>query len=103
MRCSSSRHSWLFLVAAFLTGCATGVMQQAKLDPLHAAAVISTGSLVIYLPIYLALYGPRLERIPPADFAVQAIFQGVIVTVVALLYGRAVAVLGASGGAAFGA
>ena len=41
---------------------------------------------------------------PLGDFAVQAIFQGVIVSVVALvLYGRAVAVLGASGSAAFGA
>ena len=79
-------------------------MSRTKLDPLHAAALVATGSLVLYLPIYLALYGTRLARIPLADFAVQAIFQGVVVTVVALvLYGRAVALLGASGGAAFGA
>jgi hypothetical protein len=31
-------------------------MRQAELDPLHAVALVSTGSLVIYLPIYLALY-----------------------------------------------
>jgi hypothetical protein len=53
----------LFLFAAFLTACFTVVMRQAKLDPLHVAALVSTGSL----------------------------------------YGRAVAILGASGGAAFGA
>jgi drug/metabolite transporter (DMT)-like permease len=36
--------------------------------------------------------------------AIQAIFQGVLVTIVSVvLYGRAVATLGASGGAAFGA
>jgi len=94
----------LFLFAAFLTACFTVVMQQAKLDPLHAAALVSTGSLVIYLPTYLAFCGTRLAQMPLADFAVQAIFQGVIVSVIALvLYGRAVAVLGASGGAAFGA
>ena len=79
-------------------------MRQAKLDPLHAAAIISTGSMVIYLPIYLALCGTRLARLPPAEIAVQGVFQGVLVTIVSLvLYARAVAILGASGGAAFGA
>jgi drug/metabolite transporter (DMT)-like permease len=52
----------LFLIAAFLTACFTLVMRQAKLDPLHAAALVSAGSLVIYLPIYFALYGARLGR-----------------------------------------
>jgi drug/metabolite transporter (DMT)-like permease len=94
----------LFLVAAFLTAGFTVVMGQAKLEPLHTAALVCTGSLVIYLPIYFALCGTRLAQLPLAEFAVQAIFQGVVVTVVALLlYSRAVAILGASGGAAFGA
>ncbi len=94
----------LFLSAAFLSGCGTVVMRQAKLEPLHAAALVSTGSLVIYLPIYLALYGSRLAQLPLAEITVQAIFQGVLVTIVSLLlYGRTVAILGASGGAAFGA
>lgn len=90
----------LFLAAAFLWACFTVVMRQAKLDPLHAAALVSTGSLVIYLPIYLAVHG--LARVPLTDLAAQAIFQGVLVTIVSLLwYGRAVAILGASAGAAF--
>jgi drug/metabolite transporter (DMT)-like permease len=94
----------LFLFAAFLSACFTVLMWQVKLDPLHAAALVSTGSLVTYLPVYLALYGTRLRQLPLADFAVQAVFQGVLVTIVSLLlYGRAVAILGASGGAAFGA
>ena len=90
----------LFLVAAFLSAGFTVVM----LDPLHAAALVATGSLVIYLPIYLAFFGTRLARLPLADLAVQALFQGVVVTIVSLLlYGRAVAILGASRGSAFGA
>jgi drug/metabolite transporter (DMT)-like permease len=94
----------MFLSAAFLWACFTVVMRQAKLDPLHAAALVSTGSLVIYLPVYLALHGIRPAQVPLPDIAVQAIFQGVLVTVVSLfLYGRAIAILGASGGAAFGA
>ena len=94
----------LFLVAAFLTACFTIMMRQAKLEPLHATALVATGSLVIYLPIYLALYGTRLAQLSATEFIVQAFFQGVLVTIVALvLYGRAVAILGASDGAAFGA
>jgi drug/metabolite transporter (DMT)-like permease len=94
----------LFLWASFLTACFTVTMRQAKIEPLHATALVATGSLVIYLPIYLAVYGARLAQLTVAQFTVQAFFQGVLVTIVALvLYGRAVAILGASDGAAFGA
>jgi drug/metabolite transporter (DMT)-like permease len=94
----------LSLSAAFLWACFTVIMLQASLDSLHAAALVSTGSLVIYLPVYLAINGTRLARIPLADIAIQAMFQGVLVTIVSLLlYGRAIAMLGASGGASFGA
>jgi drug/metabolite transporter (DMT)-like permease len=94
----------LFLLASFLTACFTVKMRQAKLEPMHAAALVATGSLVIYMPIYMALYSARLERLALTEFTIQAFFQGVLVTIVALvLYGRAVAILGASEGAAFGA
>jgi len=94
----------LFLTAALLWACFTVVMQQARLDPLQAVALVSCGSALIYLPIYLAFYGTHLAQIPRADVVLQAIFQGLVVTVMSLvLYGRAVALLGASGGAAFGA
>ena len=63
-----------------------------------------TGSLVIWLPIYLATSPTHLAQIPVADLTVQAVFQGIVVTIVSLvLYVRSVAILGASGGAAFGA
>jgi drug/metabolite transporter (DMT)-like permease len=94
----------MFLFAAFLWACFTVVMRQASIDPLHATALVSTGSLVIYLPIYLAWHGTPIARLPIADIAIQMVFQGILVTIVSLiLYGRAIAILGASGGAAFGA
>jgi drug/metabolite transporter (DMT)-like permease len=94
----------LFLSAALLWAGFTVVMQQARIDPLHAAALISCGSALIYLPIYLVFYGAHFAQIPLADVVLQAIFQGLLVTVVSLvLYGRAIALIGASGGAAFGA
>jgi drug/metabolite transporter (DMT)-like permease len=94
----------LFLTASFLTACYTVIMRRSELDPMHIAALVSTGSLAIYAPAYLVIHGPHLAQLRCADLAVQAIFQGIVVTVVALvLYGRAVIILGASGGSAFGA
>src|SRR5262249_49858885 len=79
-------------------------MRQAELEPLHATALVAAGSLVISLPISLAVYGFRLARVAPAELTVQAFFQGILVTIIALaLYGHAVAILGAADGAAFGA
>ena len=94
----------LFLLASFLTAVFTVLTRQAKLDPIHAAALVATGSLVIWLPIYLATSTTHLALMPVADLAVQAVFQGIVVTIISLvLYVRSVAILGASGGAAFGA
>jgi drug/metabolite transporter (DMT)-like permease len=94
----------LFLFASFLTASFTVKMRQAELEPIHLAAVVSTGSLVIYLPFYFAVRGTHLMQVPLVEITAQAVFQGVIVTIVALLlYCRSIAILGASAGAAFGA
>jgi drug/metabolite transporter (DMT)-like permease len=94
----------LALLAALMWAVFTMIMRRADLDPLHAAALVSVGSLAIYLPVYLAWRGTALARAPLADLTIQAVFQGVLVTIVSLvLYGRAIAILGAAGGAAFGA
>jgi len=94
----------LALFAALMWAIFTVVMLRADLDPLHAAALVSVGSLAIYLPVYLAWRGAALARIPLTELAIQVVFQGVLVTIVSLLlYGRAVALLGAPRGAAFGA
>src|SRR5262249_54037271 len=101
---SGSSGGMLARPAALMWPVFTVIMRRADLDPLHAAALVSVGSLAIYLPFYLAWHGATLAQVPPAELAVQAIFQGLLVTIVSLvLYGRAVAILGASGGAAFGA
>ena len=42
----------LFLGASLLTAGFTVSMSRAKLDPLHAAALVSTGSLALYGPLY---------------------------------------------------
>jgi hypothetical protein len=40
------------------------VMRRARIDPLHAAALVATGSLVVYLPIYLGVRGTQLAMVP---------------------------------------
>jgi len=77
-------------------------MRRARLDGLHAAAIAAVGSLVLYLPAYAAIAGTSLFRAPLFDIALQAVVQGLLTAIVALLlYGRMVSLLGATSGAAF--
>jgi drug/metabolite transporter (DMT)-like permease len=94
----------LFLGAALVTAGYTVAMRRAHLDGLHAAAIGAVSALVLYLPIYAAVAGASLFAAPLADIALQAFVQGFLTAVVSLIfYGRAVAILGASRGAAFAA
>jgi hypothetical protein len=78
------------------------VMRHAKIEPIHAAALVSIGSSVVYLPLYLVVHGTHLSDLSLIEFGLHALFQGVLVTIVSLLlYGRAVALLGALGGSSF--
>jgi drug/metabolite transporter (DMT)-like permease len=92
----------LFLAAGFVWACYTIAIRRARLDGLNAAAIAGVGSLVLYLPTYAVIAGTSVFKAPPLDIALQAIVQGVLTAIVALLlYGRMVGFLGATGGAAF--
>jgi drug/metabolite transporter (DMT)-like permease len=92
----------LFLAAGFVWAYYTVAMRRARLDGLHAAAIAGVGSLLLYLPLYALVAGTSVFKAPWFDIALQAIVQGVLTAIVALLlYGRMVSLLGATGGAAF--
>jgi drug/metabolite transporter (DMT)-like permease len=92
----------LFLCAGLAWACYTVAMRRAQLDGLHAAAIASGVSLLVYLPIYLVIARASLLHAPVFDVALQAAVQGILTAIVALLlYGRMVALLGATAGAAF--
>ena len=94
----------LFLAAGFAFACYTIAMRRARLDGLHAAALAAVGDLLLYVPAYAVIAGTSLARAAWADIGLQALAQGLLTAVVSyLLYGRAVSILGASGGAAFAA
>jgi drug/metabolite transporter (DMT)-like permease len=74
-----------------------------QVEPFHATVVVAVLSLV-YLPGYVLFAGPQLATAPWSEIAIQAVFQGLLSAIVALLlYTRAVAILGAARGAVFAA
>ncbi len=92
----------LFLCASLAWAVFTIVLKRAGLNGLHATAIAAVGSLVFYMPPYLLITGAPVFKAPLHAIALQAVVQGVLTAIVALLlYGRAVAILGATGGAAF--
>jgi drug/metabolite transporter (DMT)-like permease len=92
----------LFLLAGLVWAGYTVAMRRARLDGLHAAAIAAVGSLALYLPIYAYLAGTSVFKAPLFDIGLQAVVQGGLTAIVALLlYGRMVSLLGATGGAAF--
>jgi drug/metabolite transporter (DMT)-like permease len=92
----------LFVAAGLAWACYTVAMRAARLDGLHAAAIAAVVSLVLYLPAYAYIAGTSVFKAPPSDIALQAVVQGLLTAIVALLlYGRMVSILGASNGAAF--
>jgi len=92
----------MFLLAGLAWAAYTVAMRRARLDGLHAATIGAVGSLVLYLPLYALIAGTSVFRAPLLDIALQAVVQGVLTAIVALLlYGRMIRLLGATRGAAF--
>jgi drug/metabolite transporter (DMT)-like permease len=92
----------LFLAAGLAWACYTVAMRGARLDGLHAAAIAAVISFWLYLPIYAYFAGTSILKASLFDIALQAIVQGLLTGIVALLlYGRMVKILGATSGAAF--
>jgi drug/metabolite transporter (DMT)-like permease len=94
----------LFLGAALAWAFYTIAMRKARLDGLHAAALCAVGSMLLYLPVFAVMPATTIAAASWSDLGLQALVQGVLTAIVSLLlYGRAVAILGASSGAAFAA
>lgn len=98
MRHDASGHVWLgdllFVVAAVLWAAFTVLTRRWHVDPVRGTAMVWVLSLA-YVPVYLAIGGARLLAAPRGEVAVQAIYQGVGVAIVALaLYAWSIRVLG---------
>jgi drug/metabolite transporter (DMT)-like permease len=86
----------LILCASSLWAAYTVGSRVLRLEPVVNAALVCTGNAVLYLPFYLLSGGAaRLAAVPPADLWLQAVYQGLITSVLALIaYAYAVHRLG---------
>ncbi len=94
----------MFLLGAMLWAIYTVVTRQIGISALHATALVSFWSALSMTPIYFLLRGDALLSAPMSVIWVQALYQGVLVAVIALFfYSKSVQNLGAIGGAVFAA
>ncbi|WP_298957065.1 DMT family transporter [uncultured Methylobacterium sp.] len=94
----------LFLLGGLLWAVYTVTTRVFAVEPLRATAIVSVVSAALYAPPYLAVRGGALLAMPLAEVAAQAVYQGVLVSVVALyFYSKGVALLGPTVGASFAA
>lgn len=90
-----------FLCAAALWAGYVVVLRRANLSALHATAIVAVTSAVTYLPLYVVFLPNGLHSAPVHDVAVQALYQGGLTTVIALVvFNKAVLLLGPAEGAA---
>lgn len=96
------RGDLLFLCAAFLWASYTVTLRRARLGPFHAAAIVAVWSAIAFLPVYILFLPKQMFDASWGAIAQQAVFQGLLVSVVSLVcFNRAVAILGASRAAVF--
>lgn len=76
------------------------VLRGAGITALHATAVVVAGSALIYLPVYAVFLPKQIPTAPFRDILLQAMFQGVLVSIVALYaFNRSAELLGPVTGA----
>jgi drug/metabolite transporter (DMT)-like permease len=94
----------LFVAGGFLWAIYTVAVKRSNISAFTATGFVSAASFLIYCPLYLYFRGFELVSHPWQAIVEQAIYQGVLMSVVALyFYSRAVSLLGASIGASFAA
>lgn len=96
---ASIGHLILILTGVMWAGYAL-IVRRAGIPALHATAIVAVGSAVLYLPIYAVALPKQLPVAPVPDIVMQAVFQGVLVSVVAVFaFNRSAEQLGPIAGA----
>lgn len=86
----------LFLFSAIWWGVFTVLLKQWKLSAWHSMAGVAIWSAIIYIPIYLLFLPKHLHEVTLVHLAMQTVFHGVFVVIVATLaYVEAIKRLGA--------
>jgi drug/metabolite transporter (DMT)-like permease len=96
----------LFLTAGMCWGSFTVAAQKTNLSALHIAAIVSVFAMLLVTPPYLlfsvVLGDGGLFNAPIKEVAIQGIFQGLIIAVLALFtYAKTIKMLGSARGSLF--
>lgn len=76
------------------------IVRHARIPALQATAIVAVGSAILYLPVYAMALPQRITAAPLTDVLVQAGFQGVLVSVLAIFaFNRSAELLGPVAGA----
>ena len=83
--------------AAAMWAVYTLLFRKSGLTPIESAALICFWSAALFLPVYLVLGLSRLGHASAGEVALQALYQGVLMSGVAIFtFNRAVSILGSS-------
>lgn len=86
----------LLFISAIWWGIFTVLLKQWKLSAWHSMASVAIWSAIIYLPIYVLFLPKHFMEVSPVHLAIQGIFHGVFVVIIATLtYVAAIQRLGA--------
>ena len=92
----------LFIVGGAMWAVYIVTAKKWKIDPLHAAAAVCVYSALFYLPLYFWLTPSHIGLATWKASLTQAVFQGILNSVFALvMFNRAIVLLGASTASAF--
>ncbi len=98
------RGDLLFICAGLMGSIYAVRMRRSGLSAITGAALIGVYSMLVYLPLYGALWfeSGGLRSAPPLELTFQALYQGVLMGAVSLFsLSRAIVILGATRAAAF--
>lgn len=94
----------LFILGGLLWAIYTISSQYYCDSALYATALVSFSSMIIYTPLYIYLKGLDIFLVPISTLAPQIIYQGILVSIVALFfYSKSVFLLGSTLGSVFAA
>jgi drug/metabolite transporter (DMT)-like permease len=94
----------IFVLGGLLWATYTMSTRVFSVKPFHATTIVSVFSMATYVPFYCYFRGLQILEAPVRDVLVQVIYQGILVSIVALFfYSKAVHFLGPAKGSVFAA
>jgi drug/metabolite transporter (DMT)-like permease len=85
----------ILLVTGFMWAGYAAIVRSGRVPALYSTALVAVGSAVFYLPIYALALPKHIAEAPLPDILLQAAFQGVLVTTVAVYaFSRSAELLG---------